>query len=173
MIGLVCSSIISTGALQQSFWGGARMGMRAKAALSALLFEKTLKLDTGGGAQPLASTAAATTLLAVDVARLELAFMFFHFVWALPLQVLFCSRQPHFPHTSHPILPIYVTEIFLFCRKLVICGGLLGRRLGVAAIPGTSSQFLPAHVPHFSLSPHEAKSILPNLLPHSTPHQSE
>ena len=71
--------------IQQVLWGGARVGMRARIALSAAVYAKTLQL--GNAALLQTSAASATNLVAVDVNRLEMSFTFFHLLWYAPLCV--------------------------------------------------------------------------------------
>ena len=68
--------------IQQVLWGGARLGMRAKIALSAAIYAKTLHL--GNAALLTTSAGAATNLVAIDVNRLEMSFTFFHMLWYAP-----------------------------------------------------------------------------------------
>ncbi|KAL1515936.1 hypothetical protein AB1Y20_002550 [Prymnesium parvum] len=86
---LVLLSSISTITLQQVFWLGSRLGMRAKIALSAAVYSKALKLSSA--ALLTTSASQATNLVAIDVSRLEMWYTFFHFVWGVPFMLLVCG----------------------------------------------------------------------------------
>ena len=87
LVFLLCLAVMGGAiSIQQVLWGGARVGMRAKIAVSAALYTQTLHLDN----RALLSTSAgaATNLVAIDATRLELSFTFFHMVWYAPLCVV-------------------------------------------------------------------------------------
>ena len=77
---LTLASLGGAVAVQQVLWGGARMGMRAKLALSSAVYAKTLSL--GNAALLATSAASATNLVGIDVFRLEVGFTFFHLLWS-------------------------------------------------------------------------------------------
>ena len=83
---LACAAMGAAVSLQQVLWGGARVGMRAKIALSAAVYSQTLMLDNDALLQT--SAGAATNLVAIDVTRLELGFTFVHMLWYAPLCVV-------------------------------------------------------------------------------------
>ena len=66
---LTLTSLGGAVSLQQVLWGGARMGMRAKLALSSAVYAKTLSL--GNSALLTTNAAGATNLVGIDVFRLE------------------------------------------------------------------------------------------------------
>ena len=76
---LTLTSLGGAVSIQQVLWGGARMGMRAKLALSSAVYAKTLSL--GNAALLSTSAGSATNLVGIDVFRLEQSFTFFHLLW--------------------------------------------------------------------------------------------
>ena len=83
---LALASLTAAASLQQVLWNGARIGLRARLALSAAVYGKTLRL--GNAALLQTSAGQATNLVAIDCTRLELAFTFFHFLWNVPLNLM-------------------------------------------------------------------------------------
>ena len=77
---LTVATIASAGALQQVLWMGARVGLRAKLALSGAVYAKTIRL--GNVALLQTSAGQATNLVAIDAARLEMTFTLCHLVWS-------------------------------------------------------------------------------------------
>ena len=76
---LTLTSLGGAVSIQQVLWGGARMGMRAKLALSSAVYAKTLSL--GNAALLSTSAGSATNLVGIDVFRLEMGFTLFHMLW--------------------------------------------------------------------------------------------
>ena len=76
---LTLTSLGGAVSIQQVLWGGARMGMRAKLALSSAVYAKTLSL--GNAALLATSAGSAASLVGIDVFRLEQSFTFFHMLW--------------------------------------------------------------------------------------------
>ena len=80
LVGLLAlTSLGGAVSIQQVLWGGARMGMRAKLALSSAVYAKTLSL--GNAALLATSAGSAANLVGIDVFRLEQGFTFFHLLW--------------------------------------------------------------------------------------------
>jgi lipopolysaccharide/colanic/teichoic acid biosynthesis glycosyltransferase len=80
----VCSLLASI-SQHHLFFGSQRIGMRARTAVTALLFKKCLMLrtaDTQNGKAQL------VTLISSDAERLVQALTFFHFLWAAPIEIL-------------------------------------------------------------------------------------
>ena len=80
---LTLTSLGGAVSIQQVLWGGARMGMRAKLALSSAVYAKTLSL--GNAALLATSAGSAASLVGIDVFRLEQSFTFFHMLWCAAL----------------------------------------------------------------------------------------
>ena len=83
--------------------GGARMGMRAKLALSSAVYAKTLSL--GNAALLATSAGSAASLVGIDVFRLEQSFTFFHMLWcaALARTPRRTPRRTHAAPTPHTV----------------------------------------------------------------------
>ena len=80
----ICSLLASI-SQHHLFFGSQRIGMRARTAVTALLFKKCLMLrtaDTQNGKAQL------VTLISSDAERLVQALTFFHFLWAAPIEIL-------------------------------------------------------------------------------------
>ena len=82
---LTATAVVNTTAIQQVLWNGARVGMRAKIALSAAIYSKTLRLSNA--AMLHTSAGQATNLVAIDVARLEMSFTFLFSLFTAPATV--------------------------------------------------------------------------------------
>ena len=88
---LTLTSLGGAVSIQQVLWGGARMGMRAKLALSSAVYAKTLSL--GNAALLATSAGSAASLVGIDVFRLEQSFTFFHMLW--------CAALARIPRRTH------------------------------------------------------------------------
>lgn len=108
---LACSVAVGAVSLQQVLWGGGRIGMRCKVALSAAVYSKTLRL--GNAALIATSAGQATNLVAIDVQRLEMSFTFFHMLWCTWLCICTCTCHVHTCRDEHCPLPhalVHVAE---------------------------------------------------------------
>ena len=153
-------------AIQQVLWGGARMGMRAKIALSAAVYAKSLSLSNA--ALLSTSAGAATNLVAIDVNRLEQSFTFFHMLWYAPLVVVILGVVLGAWVAGAAALPGMLCLVLLFYAqrlvgaKIAALRGAIARQVSTLprprphqGHPGQVVRCLPADNP----SPHAAERV--------------
>ncbi|EDV27232.1 uncharacterized protein TRIADDRAFT_10225, partial [Trichoplax adhaerens] len=84
--GLSCSAFLITMTEQSYYFGAFRYGMQVRAALSAIIYNKALKISNIALSQT--STGNIINLLANDTQRFNDSTMYLHFIWAAPLQLI-------------------------------------------------------------------------------------
>jgi len=129
---LAVATMGGAAAIQQVLWGGARIGMRAKIALSAAVYSKTLHLSNA--ALLSTSAGAATNLVAIDVQRLEQSFTFFHTLWYTPLCVIILGVVLGVFVTGVATIPGLVFLVTLFFTQRAVGFKIAGMRAQIVSL---------------------------------------
>lgn len=83
---LLIASMIQTVAVNTYFFRVFRVGMRARSALVAVIYEKAFQISNSGRQQ--FSTGEVTNFMSVDASRLQNLTPYLHMVWSAPLQIV-------------------------------------------------------------------------------------
>ncbi|GLV41553.1 uncharacterized protein CBL_06782 [Carabus blaptoides fortunei] len=87
--GVVILSAIGIVIMHQCGFGQMRIGMRCRIACCSLIYRKLLRLNRTSLGQTTAGQV--VNLLSNDVSRFDMAPMFLHYIWIMPLQAAVCA----------------------------------------------------------------------------------
>ncbi|KAF2418923.1 multidrug resistance-associated protein 1 [Tothia fuscella] len=90
-LGMFALSVTQTAALHQYFQRAFESGMRIKAALTAQIYQKSMRLSNEGRAAK--STGDIVNYMAVDVQRLQDLTQYGQQLWSAPFQILLCMAS--------------------------------------------------------------------------------
>ena len=127
---LTLSTFLSAAAIQQVLWNGARVGLRAKIALSAAVYSKTLAL--GNSALLKTSAGQATNIVATDVQRLEMSYTMFHMLWLAPTNIVILGVILGVHLVGVACLPAMGFLVFLFGLQKIAASRLARLRSVIA-----------------------------------------
>lgn len=131
LVVLLClTTFVSAASIQQVLWNGGRVGLRAKIALSAAVYSKSLSL--GNAALLTTSAGQATNLVAIDVQRLEMAYSFFHLLWLAPSNVIILGLILGVHVVGVACLPALAFLVILFAMQKVVGGKIARLRSTIA-----------------------------------------
>nr|GMC91561.1 putative ABC transporter C family member 15 [Ipomoea batatas]GME04244.1 putative ABC transporter C family member 15 [Ipomoea batatas]GME17384.1 putative ABC transporter C family member 15 [Ipomoea batatas] len=100
-------------AQRQWYFGAHRIGIRVRAALMALTYKKSLTVKHGS-----VSTGKVINFLNVDVERIGDFFMFIHWIWLLPFQIIFALLILYMNLGAAPSAAAFVATIVVMVSNI-------------------------------------------------------
>ncbi|XP_019168072.1 PREDICTED: putative ABC transporter C family member 15 [Ipomoea nil] len=107
------AKMVESLAQRQWYFGAHRIGIRVRAALMALTYKKSLTVKHGS-----VSTGKVINFLNVDVERIGDFFMFIHWIWLLPFQVIFALLILYMNLGAAPSAAAFVATIVVMLSNI-------------------------------------------------------